>query len=546
LTARMKRIMSDFENIKKDFFEHKNIIVTPENTEYPEKYFVTYFLNGIYFAADGQLMRLDRHDVEITLHAEYPRYKPVCKIMTPIFHPNFKDGQICIGDIWGAGESLTDIIINIGDMIQYKSWNSFSPLSADAAKWAMENKHLFPIGNVELINAEQVPVEIGEPITIISESNGESSNNYTVINEENDDFNDFDITAEDLFGVQFVPTADRMQSAQMGQVATGKGINLKTVLMKGLLWGLIGGVIGWIVQEVFDLRSETVLEWMGYGSRDQLINDATITLTQYRDIVKGATRISTAFFAAFIALGVGSLLGLGEGIYYGSKEKALKYLGIGAGISLVLGFISGYICQFIYSSLLTDTTSEFAAAFVRGIGWSIMGIGVGLAVGLIKPEKKRILFCSLGGLGGGFIGGFLFNYIFQFASTGDNDTGTVPRAIGIIIMGALIGVGIGILEQFAKSAWLKVVRGEFEGKEYLVFSGITSIGNTGKNTIVLFKDRLVGPNHCDIVLEGHNYVLFDKGTPMGTIVNGQRISRHVLRKGDAISIGNSVLIFNTK
>ena len=113
-------------------------------------------------------------------------------------------------------------------------------------------------------------------------------------------------------------------------------------------------------------------------------------------------------------------------------------------------------------------------------------------------------------------------------------------------MGALVGLGIGLLEQFAKAAWLKVIRGEFEGKEYLVFEGITSIGNSGKNTIVLFKDKLVAPNHCDIVQEGTKYVLVDKGTPSGTLVNGIRITRHNLKQGDAIALGNSVLVFNTK
>jgi len=113
-------------------------------------------------------------------------------------------------------------------------------------------------------------------------------------------------------------------------------------------------------------------------------------------------------------------------------------------------------------------------------------------------------------------------------------------------MGVLIGLGIGLLEQFAKSAWLKVIRGEFEGKEYLVFEGKTSIGNSGKNSIVLFKDKLIAPNHCDILQEGNKYVLVDKGSPMGTIVNGMRVTRHVLKQGDAIAIGNSVLVFNTK
>ena len=72
-----------------------------------------------------------------------------------------------------------------------------------------------------------------------------------------------------------------------------------------------------------------------------------------------------------------------------------------------------------------------------------------------------MLFCALGGLGGGFFGGFLFNYVCDIIP---NDV--VARAVAIVIMGSLIGLGVGLLEQFAKQAWLKVVRGEFEGKEY--------------------------------------------------------------------------------
>ena len=282
---------------------------------------------------------------------------------------------------------------------------------------------------------------------------------------------------------------------------------------------------------------------MGYNSLYDLLDlgeaRAISTLTN-------AVRISCAFFAAFIACGLGLFMGLGEGVFYGSKEKAVQYAAMGAGISLAIGFISGYIAQWMYSVMLTDSASDFASAFIRGLGWAIMGLGVGISVGLIKPEKKRMLFCALGGTGGGFAGGFLFNFITGAVSMGEDDTGILARAIGIIIMGLLIGLGIGLLEQFAKQAWLKVIRGEFEGKEYLVFAGTTSIGNNGKNTIVLFKDKLVGPHHCDIKMEGSKYVLIDCGTPMGTVVNGNRVARHILRQGDAIAIGNSVLVFNTK
>ncbi len=556
MTARMRRLASDFEQVKKDFAGHKNIIVTPVGDEPPEKYHVTYFVNGIYLLPDGRIETLGRHEIEITLHADYPRYKPICKILTPIWHPNFRDGQICIGDIWGAGESLSDIIINIGDMIQYKSWNSYSPLSADAAQWAMENKHLFPVGNIDLYIAdyasskEVVDIDLFDESGAVIEDASVSSDDTTETTSAvavaiKSDENDFEITAEELAGIEFVPTAQRMQTVSHGGTVKGGKINFKTVFMKGLLWALIGGVVGFILQEVLDAvtSSDAVLGWMGYDSIYDMLDMDT---DEAIEIIKNSVRISSAFFSAFIACGLGLFMGLGEGIFYGSKEKAVKYAAMGAGISLAIGFVSGYIAQWLYSEMLSDNASDMTSALVRGVGWAIMGLGVGVSVGLIKPEKKRILYCCIGGTAGGFVGGFIFNFITGILSTGESDTGTFPRAIGIIIMGLLIGLGIGLLEQFAKAAWLKVIRGEFEGKEYLVFAGTTSIGNNGKNTIVLFKDKLVGPHHCDIKLEGSKYVLTDCGTPMGTIVNGQKTARHILRQGDAIAIGNSVLVFNTK
>lgn len=572
MNARMRRLASDYEQVKKDFAGHKNIIVTPVGEEPPEQYHVTYFVNGIYLLPDGRIETQGRHEVDITLTAEYPRYKPVCKISTPIWHPNFRDGQICIGDIWGAGESLSDIIVNIGDMIQYKSWNSTSPLSADAAQWAIENKHLFPVGNINLYAADYASAKDNVEIDLFNESsfdetpaNNDASDTDAVADGTTSatasatppvaadkqaivpaqDENDFEITAEELEGIQFIPTIQKMQTVTHANTVKGNQVNFKTIFEKGLIWGLIGGILGFILQEVLSdpTSSDAILGWMGYHSIYDL---AKLDIDKALAILENATRISSAIFSALIACSLGLFMGVGEGIYYGSKDTAIINGLVGAGISLAMGFASGFIAQAMYTAMITDASGEFAAAMIRGLGWAVMGLGVGISVGLIKPEKKRIVFCSIGGTIGGFVGGFLFNFITNAFTISETDTGIVPRAVGIIVMGLLIGLGIGLLEQFAKSAWLKVVRGDFEGKEYLVFEGTTSIGNNSSNSIVLFKDKLVSPHHCDITLQGSQYILTDCGSPMGTIVNGQRVTRHILRQGDAIAVGNSVLVFNTK
>ncbi len=55
---------------------------------------------------------------------------------TPVFHPNIDPQKICIGDHWSAGQSLAQMVVHIGEMICYQSYNLKSPLNAKAAAWA--------------------------------------------------------------------------------------------------------------------------------------------------------------------------------------------------------------------------------------------------------------------------------------------------------------------------------------------------------------------------------------------------------------------------
>jgi len=154
MSARLRRLASDYENLKLEFARHPHIDIEPIAGDPPDKYLVTYKIKG--FKLDektGKPVLTNRHQVEVYLHAAYPREKPRCQMKTPIFHPNFRF-QVCIGDYWGAGERLTDIIIQIGDMIQYKNYNPKSPLNMEASHWARENTHLFPADNVDLWQPE--------------------------------------------------------------------------------------------------------------------------------------------------------------------------------------------------------------------------------------------------------------------------------------------------------------------------------------------------------------------------------------------------------
>jgi len=71
--------------------------------------------------------------------------------------------------------------------------------------------------------------------------------------------------------------------------------------------------------------------------------------------------------------------------------------------------------------------------------------------------------------------------------------------------------------------------------------GIT-IGRDSSNTISL-DDLRVSSHHCRIEVEGGKFTLVDTGSTNGTRLNGQDVDRAVLRHGDEIRLGMTVLRF---
>lgn len=116
----------------------------------PDLYRFEYRIKSLARGAGGKPTERDHHLVEIQLTRDYPRQSPKCKMLTPIFHPNFDPTTICVGDHWTAGERLVDLVIRIGEMIAYQAYNLKSPLDGEAAMWADLNKSKLPLDNRDL------------------------------------------------------------------------------------------------------------------------------------------------------------------------------------------------------------------------------------------------------------------------------------------------------------------------------------------------------------------------------------------------------------
>ena len=64
----------------------------------------------------GEKVKSRASRAEVFLSLDYPRRPPFCRMLNPVFHPNIDPTKICIGDHWTAGQSLAQLIVQIGEI----------------------------------------------------------------------------------------------------------------------------------------------------------------------------------------------------------------------------------------------------------------------------------------------------------------------------------------------------------------------------------------------------------------------------------------------
>jgi hypothetical protein len=159
LSPRIRRLKLDHDSLFKRFSGWPLIRIVGTAGMPPELYRFQYLVRGLYVASDGAILERNDHLLEVNLSLGYPRRAPQCRMLTPVFHPNFDDSSVCIGDFWAASESLDDLIIRIGRMISYQEYNTKSPLNGLAAKWAAQNARLLPVDPRPIAPPLDQPVE---------------------------------------------------------------------------------------------------------------------------------------------------------------------------------------------------------------------------------------------------------------------------------------------------------------------------------------------------------------------------------------------------
>lgn len=262
--------------------------------------------------------------------------------------------------------------------------------------------------------------------------------------------------------------------------------------------------------------------------------------------------------AAFIGL----FLGAAEGLICRNGLRALKSSSVGLGV----GFIGGIIALFptgivfgIMSAIALNMMDDPVPGEIvmptgmallilmmgRAAAWSIVSIPAGIGQGIALKERKVIINGLVGALLGGLLGGLLFDPI-SLVLTSEDGQATYSRAVGLTTIGIFVGLFIGLVEGWTKTAWVLMQKGPLAGKQFIIYKDTTVLGSSPKADIYLFKDDAIEPRHALIINRGGRFEIEDCSTPDGTYVNGIPIMQTILQDKDQIVLGKTVLEFSFK
>jgi hypothetical protein len=304
------------------------------------------------------------------------------------------------------------------------------------------------------------------------------------------------------------------------------------------VFGGLGGLLGWMLFGIFGSRNpEGTLE----RELNNLLGIHIGGLDQKVQMIVGGTLIG-----GFIGYLIVSVDALRDG-------AVVRFARLGT-YGVLLGALGGAIGMFLgdevnYFLIRALGNNAFAAMLARGLGWTVLGMTIGMCEGIAAKSMGKFSYGTLGGTIGGFLGGSLFGLLYYLSvQTQQQGASYWANAIGLVILGASIGSLSALVQGVFQPASVKVLRGWQEGREYPLDRAATLLGRDEHADIALFRDMKVEKKHAYIKRIGEQYFLVNNGAPSQfTLVNEMPVTQQLeLHDGDRIQLGNVLLRFQTR
>jgi hypothetical protein len=279
------------------------------------------------------------------------------------------------------------------------------------------------------------------------------------------------------------------------------------------IFGAIGGLLGWLIVGRFNTG-----EW-------------NITLAYI-------------FVGAGIGLTIGAMVGAVEGIIIKqSPNRAALGAALGGGAGLASGVIGLLIGEVAFLALSGGLVG-------RAVGWTALGLFLGLGEGVVSRQMKRASYGAIGGTAAGFLGGVIYEAMTQLFLERSETAQMIVGALGLIVIGACLGgiipLSVDLIARATEGkGLLKVLSGKRAGLEISIID-VATLGSYDGCDLYLPGDRTIEGKQAQIGKGPQGYTIKNIGQRTPIYLNGSPLmpnGNQPLPAGAAIQIGETSLQF---
>jgi hypothetical protein len=381
--------------------------------------------------------------------------------------------------------------------------------------------------------------------------------------------------------------ADQITPQPSASASSRAGNLLYNAAVYMALFGLLGGLLAWAVAQVVTFKPSPKAQAIGWlkeieqvrtiRERGRDMSDAQIaaTVTEMQRFGRRNPYFAIAvdpkltpeqvdqrwrqldhdqavrsYVSNVLAYGAcGLLIAVFLGIAEPATDRNLGGVLVNGSVAAAMGLLGGVVVSLFVDKLLERLGGQVVAigalqskqVVARAITWGVMGLFLTIGTGLVMRSGKKFAIGLAGGLIGGLIGGAIYDPIAL--ATGRPELG---KLVGLCAIGIVAGLATGLIENAAKTGWVRVISGLIAGKQFILYRNPTFIGSGPDCQIYLFKDNNVGRRHAAIHLVPGGFELEDLPLGAPTVINGKPAKRARLRHGDRISIGATTFLFQEK
>ncbi|NYF78070.1 FHA domain-containing protein [Granulicella arctica] len=295
---------------------------------------------------------------------------------------------------------------------------------------------------------------------------------------------------------------------------------------KGSIWlqgwlylgtaGLVGAMLGWAICEpAFLDNGGGAHRWGNIWLLPLIVACMCIAFGTAESVVERSLR--KGLIRSGIALPLGIVFGF---VFYFIANIIYS---IGMGLVAATGAQTMHNPAFWIARGIAWAAFGAAGGLVYGIiGQSGRKAGYGALGGAIGALLGGLLFDPIA-------------FLLDKHAAASAHSGAPSRAIGFALLGLATGIAMGLVESALKDRWLYVTAGPLAGKQFILYKPSTILGSNQQADIYLFKDADILPSHATLQLKGSRIHVIPNG-PVYIGATPLRAPR-VLQTGDDLRIG---------